>query len=81
VVISFAQLFLQDDAVLKVVGTAMLPCVSMIFLGWNNALEGILIGAGDTSFVVSSFLPAAGTGIVMLAITLVKGGSLAHIWW
>lgn len=71
----------QDDAVLKVVATAMLPCCAMILMGWNNALEGILIGAGDTSYVVSSFLPAAGTGLVMLAYTLVKGGSLAMIWW
>eukprot|EP00850_Spirogloea_muscicola_P008072 SM000042S15339 [mRNA] locus=s42:458957:459731:+ [translate_table: standard] len=58
-----ARSFSQDAALLHAVELAMPPACVMLAMGWNNAMEGVLLGAGDVNFVVLGFLPAAGSGI------------------
>jgi Na+-driven multidrug efflux pump len=74
-------LFIRDAGVLALVASAVLPACCMLALSWNNALEGCLIGAGDSMFVVNVYPWAVGFCMAVLAAAYLGGFGLAGLWW
>lgn len=79
---SAPRLFTGDPAVLAAIGVpwwflvAQLPVAGVVF-----ALDGVLLGAGDTRFLRTATLLAALTGFLPLTwLSLVFGWGLAGIW-
>jgi Na+-driven multidrug efflux pump len=74
-------LFVSDAGVLALVGSAVPPACCMLALSWNNALEGCLIGAGDSMFVVRVYPWAVSFCMAVLAAAYLGGGGLGGLWW
>ena len=74
--------FTSDDAVLDQLATmwplfaALLPAGAVVF-----ALDGILIGAGDTRFIAVAMVAAAIAAIAVDLLTLAAGWGIAGVWW
>lgn len=74
------RIFTDNVGVLQMVqGSVLLMCV-MLALGWNNALEGVLMGAQDTDFVINIYPICVGVFAVMLGAAHVGGWGLPGIW-
>lgn len=74
------RIFTDNVGVLSMVeGSALLMCM-MLALGWNNALEGVLMGAQDTDFVINIYPVCVGVFAVMLGVAQVAGLGLPGIW-
>jgi MATE family multidrug resistance protein len=74
-------LFVQDVGVLALVASAVLPACVMLALSFNNALEGCLIGAGDSLFVVNVYPWAVTFCMAVLALAYFSGAGLGGLWW
>jgi len=72
--------FTRDPLVVAPATTAMVSAAGMVAISWFKALEGILIGIGDSSSVSAIFLPALGVTIggLWLAHSLALG--LDGVW-
>ena len=53
----------------------------MPFNGAVFALDGILIGAGDTRFLMWGMLAAAAVYIPIVLLTLHNGWGITGVWW
>lgn len=49
--------------------------------GCASALQGVLLGAGDTVFASRCFIPASLTAVGMLLLALRMDGGLVAVWW
>jgi Na+-driven multidrug efflux pump len=73
--------FTSDDAVLDQIAiawplfAAVLPFAAIVF-----ALDGILIGAGDTRFIALAMALAAAVSIAVQLATLAFGWGIAGVW-
>jgi putative MATE family efflux protein len=79
---AFPRLFTSDRSVLDVIGVpwwflvAQLPIAGIVF-----ALDGVLLGAGDATFMRNATLASALTGFLPLIwLSLVFGWGLLGIW-
>jgi Na+-driven multidrug efflux pump len=59
-------LFARDAALLALLSPALLPAALMLSLAFNAALEGVLLGADDASYVVRSYPWAVGCCLAAL---------------
>ena len=74
------RIFTDNVGVVNMVeGSTLLMCV-MLALGWNNALEGVLMGANDTEFVINIYPVCVALFVVMLGAVHVAGFGLPGIW-
>jgi putative MATE family efflux protein len=75
-------LFTEDDAVIAhaeeiwPLFALMQPAAAVVF-----ALDGILIGAGDTRFLKWSMLAAAGVYVPVALLALEFGWGIVGVWW
>ena len=53
----------------------------MPFNGAVFALDGILIGAGDTRFLMWGMLAAAAVYIPIAVLALTEGWGIVGVWW
>lgn len=74
------KLFTTDASVLKLVEGSVLMMCMMLAISWNNAIEGVLMGAGDTQFVIDMYPVCVGGFVVALAGTVAAGWGLVGIW-
>jgi putative MATE family efflux protein len=76
------RLFTEDDTVVAraheiwPLFAAMMPANGAVF-----ALDGILIGAGDTRFLMWGMLAAAAVYVPIVLLTLHEGWGIAGVWW
>ena len=78
----FRALFTDDDAVIaKADEIWPLFTLMMPFNGAVFALDGILIGAGDTRFLMWGMLAAAAVYIPIALLTLHTIGASSGVWW
>jgi len=74
-------LFTGDARVVEEAGSMWPFLVAMQpFNGAVFALDGILIGAGDTRFLMWGMLAAAGVGIPIALVSLAVGWGIAGVW-
>lgn len=74
------KLFTSDASVLQLVdGSILMMCV-MLAISWNNAIEGVLMGAGDTQFVIDIYPVCVGAFVLTLARSVAAGWGLVGIW-
>ena len=75
--------FVQKAAagVLATIAPAMLPACVMLLFSCNNALEGVLLGAGDANYVVGVYPPSVLLCLAFLAVSWHTGSGLQGIWW
>ena len=73
--------FTSDPAVLHQ-AALLWPFLALMqpFAGVVFALDGILIGAGDTRFLMWSMLAASGLFILLAALSLVYGWGVIGVW-
>lgn len=71
----------STGAVLDAIAPAVLPACAMLVFSCNNGIEGVLLGAGDTRFVVGMYPPSVLLGLGCLAVAWVSGGGLAGVWY
>jgi putative MATE family efflux protein len=76
------RLFTDDDAVVEQAHeiwwlfAAMMPANGAVF-----ALDGILIGAGDTRFLMWGMLAAAAVYVPVALLALANGWGIVGVWW
>ncbi len=76
------QLFTNDPAVIAKANEIWpLFALMMPFNGAVFALDGILIGAGDTRFLMWGMLAAAAVYIPIALLTLQRDWGIAGVWW
>ncbi len=76
------QLFTSDPAVIEKAGEIWpLFALMMPFNGAVFALDGILIGAGDTRFLMWGMLAAAAVYIPIALLALHNGWGITGVWW
>eukprot|EP00877_Chromochloris_zofingiensis_P010786 jgi/Chrzof1/5961/Cz16g21310.t1 len=75
------RFFTHDQGVLTIVHSAVLPAALMLGLSWNNALEGCLLGADDSAYVVKVYPWAVVCCLTQLALTTFYVGQLTGVWW
>ena len=76
------ELFTDDPAVIaKADEIWPLFALMMPFNGAVFALDGILIGAGDTRFLMWGMLAAAVVYIPIVLLTLDRGWGIKGVWW
>jgi putative MATE family efflux protein len=76
------RLFTGDDAVIaKAHEIWPLFVVMMPFNGAVFALDGILIGAGDTRYLMWGMVAAAAVYIPIVLLTLHHGWGILGVWW
>jgi putative MATE family efflux protein len=76
------RLFTSDDAVIaKAEEIWPLFALMMPFNGAVFALDGILIGAGDTRFLMWGMLAAAAVYIPIVLLTLHNDWGIIGVWW
>jgi Na+-driven multidrug efflux pump len=74
------RLFTADTRVLALVeGSALMMC-AMLAISWNNAVEGVLLGAGDTQFVIDVYPVCVAGFTLVLALAVLAGWGLSGIW-
>ena len=75
------RLFTEDAAVLDRVAAAW-PVFALMqpFNGAVFALDGILIGAGDSRYLMWSMLASAGVTIPLVALAYVSGWGVTGVW-
>ena len=77
-----SELFTNDPAVMaKAQEIWSLFALMMPFNGAVFALDGILIGAGDTRFLMWGMLAAAAVYIPIVLLTLDRGWGIEGVWW
>ena len=75
------QVFTQDASVLARVAAAwpifalMQPCNGAVF-----ALDGILIGAGDSRYLMRSMAVAAAVSVPLVLLAYASGGGITEVW-
>ncbi len=75
------EVFTDDGRVVDEAGEMWPLLVAMMpFNGAVFALDGILIGAGDTRFLALAMLAAAAVGIPLALIALEAGWGIAGVW-
>lgn len=74
------KLFTTDASVLQLVDGSVLLMCAMLAISWNNAIEGVLMGAGDTQFVIDVYPVCVGAFVLALAGSVVAGWGLVGIW-
>lgn len=74
------RIFTDNVGVLSMVEGSVLLMCTMLALGWNNALEGVLMGAQDTDFVINIYPVCVGVFVVMLGAAQIAGWGLPGIW-
>ena len=76
------ELFTNDPAVVAKADVIWpLFALMMPFNGAVFALDGILIGAGDTRFLMWGMLAAAAVYIPIVLLTLDQGWGIEGVWW
>jgi MATE family, multidrug efflux pump len=76
------RLFTSDEAVIAKAGEIWpLFVLMMPFNGAVFALDGILIGAGDTRFLMWGMVAAAAVYIPIVLLTLHYGWGITGVWW
>jgi putative MATE family efflux protein len=76
------ELFTNDAAVVAKANEIWpLFALMMPFNGAVFALDGILIGAGDTRFLMWGMLAAAAVYIPIVLLTLHEGWGITGVWW
>lgn len=76
------RVFTSDGAVLDQLAriwpifAAMLPFAAVVF-----ALDGVLIGAGDTRYVAAAMVAAAAVTVAVDLVTLDQGWGIVGVWW
>ena len=76
------ELFTNDPAVVaKAAEIWPLFALMMPFNGAVFALDGILIGAGDTRFLMWGMLAAAAIYVPIVLLTLDRGWGIEGVWW
>jgi hypothetical protein len=74
------KLFTTDASVLQLVEGSVLMMCLMLAISWNNAIEGVLMGAGDTQFVIDVYPVCVCAFIMALAASVIAGFGLVGIW-
>eukprot|EP00892_Ulva_mutabilis_P008551 jgi/Ulvmu1/6068/UM027_0046.1 len=74
------RVFTDNAGVVSMVEGSVLLMCAMLALGWNNALEGVLMGADDTEFVINIYPVCVVAFIVMLGVAQLAGWGLQGIW-